>query len=428
MRSPRLLIPLVLVLAPLFPPGRADRSPRPRGRKDHVLPQPGRPGLPPRPERRAGGRGLLPRQQQLRALPGGAPLHEPRPRPLEAAGPRADAGEPAAPPEGPPVGRHLRPDDPAPRRHLLHDHDERGRRRELLRDGEGPGGALVRARVAARLRRDRPVALLRRRRDGVPHRPGQRGARAAARHLPDDARRCDREAPRAAPPRVGPHRHAVSRGAAPLQDPRALLPDDRGGRHRVRAHGDDRPRRLAVGPFRGLPPQPRLHAPADRERHAGPGRGSRGPRRGQRRQLVDGLPRLPLRLGLLAPPRPRDVPRPGHLGRGRLAGGERRPPGRPGGAGRRPSVAALPRPARPHAASTRPSGRSGITFATRSGSPTPSRRGRAGSRCAAKRPASAPSAPRRGSRGGSSTWPPACRRSSTSPRVGTARRRGSAST
>ncbi len=164
-----------------------------RRRPEHVLPQPGHSRIPPRPERRPRRGGLLPRHQQLRVLPRGAGLHEPGPRPLEAAGPRAHAREPAAPAEGPAVGRHLRAHDPVPRRHLLHDHDERRRRRELLRHREGPGRALVRARVAPRLRRDRPVALLRRRRDRVPDGPGQRRARSAARDLPDDARRQDRE-------------------------------------------------------------------------------------------------------------------------------------------------------------------------------------------------------------------------------------------
>ena len=113
------------------------------------LPQPGDPGLPPRPERRARGRRLLPRHEQLRVLPRRADLHEPRPRALATAGPRPDAREPAAAAEGPALGRHLRADAPPPRRHVLHDHDERGRRRELLRHREGPGRPVVRARLAA---------------------------------------------------------------------------------------------------------------------------------------------------------------------------------------------------------------------------------------------------------------------------------------
>ncbi len=232
--------------------------------------------------------------------------------------------------------------------------------------------------MAPRLRRDRPVALLRRRRDGVPHRSGQRSTGAAARDLPDDAGRAEREDPRAATSGVGPHRHALPRGSAPLQDPRPLLPADRGGRHRVRAHGDHRPQRLAVGPVRGLPPQSHPHAPGDRERPAGPGHGARGPRRGRGRQLVDGVPRLPLGLRLLAPPRPRDLPRAGDLGRGRLAGGERRPARRARGEGRRPSGTALPRAADSGGASTGPSDRSGTTCVIRDRTRTPSARGRAG--------------------------------------------------
>ena len=288
-----------------------------RRRPERVLPQPGHSRIPPRPERRPRRGGLLPRHQQLRVLPRGAGLHEPGPRPLEAAGPRAHAREPAAPAEGPAVGRRLRAHDPVPRRHLLHDHDERRRRRELLRHREGPGRALVRAHVAPRLRRDRPVALLRRRRDRVPDGPGQRSARSAARDLPDDPRRQDREDAPAPAPRVGPHRHALPGGAAPLQGPRALLPDDRRRRHGVRPHGHDRAERLAVGPVRGLPPQPDPDPPPDPERHARSGHGPRRPRRGRRRELVDGVPRFPLRLRLLASPRPRDVPRAGHVGRGR---------------------------------------------------------------------------------------------------------------
>ena len=48
------------------------------------------------------------------------------------------------------VGRDLRADDPLARRHVLHDHDERRRRRQLLRHREGPRGALVGAGLAAR--------------------------------------------------------------------------------------------------------------------------------------------------------------------------------------------------------------------------------------------------------------------------------------
>ena len=79
------------------------------------LPQPRDPGVPPRPERRARGGRLLPGHEQLRVLPRRADLHEPRPGALATAGPRPDAREPAAPAEGPPVGRHLRSDPPAPR-------------------------------------------------------------------------------------------------------------------------------------------------------------------------------------------------------------------------------------------------------------------------------------------------------------------------
>ncbi len=85
--------------------------------------------------------------------------------------------------EGAALRWHLRADDPPPRRHVLHDHDERRRRRQLLRDGEGPGGAVVRSGVAARLPRHRPVAVLRRRRQGLRDRPG-RWQRPAARDLP----------------------------------------------------------------------------------------------------------------------------------------------------------------------------------------------------------------------------------------------------
>ena len=99
------------------------------------------------------------------------------------------------------------------------------------------------------------------------------------------------------------------------------------------------------GPVRGLPPQPDPHAPANGERHAGPGHRPRGSRRGRGRQLVDGLPRLPPGLRLLAPPRPGDLPRAGDLGRGRLARRERRPAGRARGGGRtasRRTLSAVP--------------------------------------------------------------------------------------
>ena len=72
------------------------------------------------------------------------------------------------------------------------------------------------------------------------------------------------------------------------------------------------------------------------------GTGHARPRRGRGRQLVDGLPRVPPGLGLLPPPRTRDLPRAGDLGRGRLARRQRRPAGRARGAGREPPGSPLP--------------------------------------------------------------------------------------
>ena len=331
-------------------------------------------------------------------------------------------------PEGRRLGRDLRSHPPPPRRDVLHDHDERGRGRELLRHREGPRRPVVRARVAARLRRHRPVALLRRRRDGVPDRPGQRRARAAARYLPDDAGREDRQAPRPPPSHLGPHGHALPGRTASLQDPRPLLPDDRRGRDGVRAHGDPRAQRLALGALRGLSPQPDPHPPGDGERHAGPGDRPRGPRRGRRRELVDGLPGVPPGLRLLSPPRARDLPRAGELGRRRLAPRQRRPAGRTRGRGDAASRRTRFR-RRPSAPPSTPrSGRSGTTCATPAARPTPSTRGRAGSRCAARPHRSAPSPRRPGWHDARSTCPAAPPRSSTSSPPATARKPGSAST
>ena len=94
--------------SPALPSSRADAGPRGGARAHHVLPQPGDPRLPPRPERRARGRRLLPRHEQLRVLPRRADLPQPRPRALAAARPRAHARQPAAAAEGAAVGRHLR--------------------------------------------------------------------------------------------------------------------------------------------------------------------------------------------------------------------------------------------------------------------------------------------------------------------------------
>ncbi len=67
--------------------------------------------------------------------------------------------------------------------------------------------------------------------------------------------------------------------------------------------------------------------------------------------------------GQLAPPRPRDVSRARHVGRRRLARGERRPASRTRGEGRRACPSTRSRPCRSGRASTRRSGRSGTTCA-----------------------------------------------------------------
>ena len=79
------------------------------------------------------------------------------------------------------------------------------------------------------------------------------------------------------------------------------------------------------GPWEACPRNPILTNRETQNDVAHAGHGPRGPRRGRARQLVAGVPRVPLGERLLAPPRPRDEPRAGDVGRGRLAGRERRP-------------------------------------------------------------------------------------------------------
>lgn len=114
-------------------------------------------------------------------------------------------------------------------------------------------------------------------------------------------------------------RPQVPRGAAPLPHRRLVVPADRGRRHGTRSQRVRGPQPLAARPLARRTLQP----PAVPQRHPPPHpeHGPRGPGGGSRRQLVDGTARCPPpRLhARRARARPRDVPDPGGVGRGRMA-------------------------------------------------------------------------------------------------------------
>ncbi len=267
--------------------------------------------LPPRSQRVPGGRGPLPGVLQLRVLPRGPAVPQPRPGALAAdrqrAGPAGAVGAAGRPPR---LRRHLRPDDPPPRRPLLRDHHQRRGRGHLPGQRRGPAGSVVgpgldrpaRDRPRPRLGRRRLLLVRRRRGAGGPDRPGDRQGpgRAAAGLVGDGA------------PAPG--------GAAPVPDRRLVVPHAGRGRHRARPRCVDRPRPLPARPLGTRAGQPGPLPP--RHRPARPVHGPRRPGACGRRHLVDGAARHPPPRLVPGVPRARqgDLPDPGGVG-GRVAAG-----------------------------------------------------------------------------------------------------------
>ena len=295
MRSPRLLIPLVLVLAPLFLPAALTAPPAPEGERITSYRNPVIPGFHPDPSVVRVGEDFYLVTSSFEFFPGVPLFHSrdlvhwkqlghvlTRPSQLPLAKARPSGGIYA----------------PTIRHHdgtfymITTNMDGGGNFYVTAKDPAGPWSEPVWVRDAAGSTRRSSSTTTGR--STSPARTAARPGRPRGIYQ-STIDVATGQAPRAAPPRLGRHRRALPRGAAPLQDPRALLPDDRGGRHRVRPHGDDRPQRLALGPLRGLPAQPRLHAPATENDMLVQGTGHADLVEAARRQLVDGLPRLPLR-------------------------------------------------------------------------------------------------------------------------------------
>ena len=151
------------------------------------------------------------------------------------------------------------------RQHLVHAGDSAPSGNYLLSDGR-PGGSVVGPGLVDRRRRDRPVAVLRRRRPRLVRRhPAERraglgwadgcvapraGPRVAA---ADRARACALAR--------GPPRRGLGRGSAPVQGRRPVLPPRRRGRHRAKPRRERGPGGRHHGSVCGQPGQPSAHAP-----------------------------------------------------------------------------------------------------------------------------------------------------------------------
>ncbi len=113
-----------------------------------------------RPQRLPRRRHVLSGQLHVSVLPRRARICQSRPYPLAADRQHLDARLATPAGRGDVVDGHLCPHHPLPRRHLLHGHDQRGPRRQLLRHGTGPARTVERTYLAE-AGRHRPLVLLR---------------------------------------------------------------------------------------------------------------------------------------------------------------------------------------------------------------------------------------------------------------------------
>ena len=324
------------------------RSTRPWSWRHERASEPAGPGLQPRSERGPGRRHLLPGDLDVRvpARPADLPQH----RPGRVDPHRQRRHPPGAGGRG---GRAHRggvwaPTIRSPRRGLLphrHHRDERAWVRRLHRDR--PRGSVERRHDHRRRRGHRPRPRVGRGRQRLRDvlGPGhvRRGPRQAPRHPAGPGRPRGRQGDGGAALAVVRDRTEVPRGAARLPARRALVPDDRRGRHRARPRRELRPRPVDRGPVREPPGQPA----AERAQHlaADPEHRPRRPRRHPRRRLrADHAGHAAARGDpVVLPAGPRDVHHRRGLGR-RLAAARAGPAGARGpGSRSRTSTSRTPR-------------------------------------------------------------------------------------